>query len=96
MTTQIDLTAIFSALILLLVALAVRYLIPLLKERRLQKWAKAAVYAAEMIFKEHGMGAEKFAYVSEYLESKGFHLNAEDLKVTIESAVMELKNALGA
>ena len=41
------------------------------------------------------MGAEKFAYVSNYLTSKGFHLNAEDLKVTIESAVMELKNALG-
>lgn len=95
MTTQIDLTTIFSAIVLLLVALAVRYLIPLLKEKRLQRWAKAAVYAAEMIFKEHGMGAEKFAYVSEYLASKGFHLNPEDLKVTIESAVMELKNALG-
>ena len=36
MTTQIDLTTIFSAIILLLVALAIRYLVPLLKEKRLQ------------------------------------------------------------
>lgn len=95
MNIRIDLTTIFSAIILLLVALAIRYLVPLIKEKRLQYWVKSAVYAAEMLFKESGMGAEKFAYVSKYLASKGFHLNAEDLKVTIESAVMELKNALG-
>ena len=94
MNIEIDLTTVFCALILLGLALVIRYVIPLMKDERLRKWARIGVNAAEMICKGEKMGAQKFEYVCEFLKSKGFNLNVEELKAVIENAVFELKNAL--
>lgn len=94
MNIEIDLTSILCALIVLGLALVLRYVIPLMKDERLRKWARIGVNAAEMIFKGEKMGEQKFEYVCEFLKSKGFNLNMEELKAVIEDAVFELKNAL--
>ena len=53
------------------------------------KWITIAVRAAEQIYKETGMGKEKFAYVTEWISDK-FKISESDLKNFIESAVYEL------
>lgn len=95
-----DITPIIVALIGLLSTIITVVLIPYIRakttaEQRVKayEWAKIGVEAAEMIFKEKGMGAEKFEYVERFLESKGIVLDKEILKVVIESAVLQLKQA---
>lgn len=98
---QIDLTQIIVALIGVLAALITKFVIPYIvskvsaeKREEIAFWAKLAVEAAEKIFKERGMGAEKKKYVKEFLESKGFTLNETEIDVVIESAVHQMKNAI--
>lgn len=43
-----------------------------------------------MIYTESGMGAQKKAYVLEYLRTKGFTLDIDTLDNLIESAVLDL------
>ena len=45
----------------------------------------------EMIYNGAGRGAEKKAYVLEYLNSKGYKLDSDTIDKLIESAVLELK-----
>ena len=59
------------------------------RDERAMKWITIAVRAAEQIYKETGMGKEKFAYVVEWVSSK-FNVSEADLKNFIESAVYEL------
>ena len=98
---NIDLTPIVVALLGLLGAVVVRYLVPYIKARtteeqreNIQMWTRIAVQAAEMIFRETGAGAEKYEYVANFLRSKGFDLDVQEIKVLIESAVNELKNGI--
>ena len=98
---QIDLTQIVVALIGVLAAVATRFVIPYIiskigaeKRQEVAFWTKLAVEAAEKIFKEHGMGAEKKAYVISFLEEKGFKLNEKEIDIAIESAVLEMQNAI--
>lgn len=93
----IDLTEIIIAVISLLFAVAARYFIPYLKEKwgnekldNITKWVKIAVDAAEMIYKESGMGQQKKAYVLEFLNKKGFTVDVDELDNLIESAVFEI------
>ena len=65
------------------------YLIKNFRDERAMKWITIAVRAAEQIYKETGMGKEKFAYVTEWI-SKKFKISETDLKNFIESAVYEL------
>ena len=65
------------------------YLIKNFREDKVVEWVDIAVRAAEQIFKESGMGKEKFAYVSEWI-SKKFNIAEGDLKNLIESAVFEI------
>ena len=65
------------------------YIIPMLKEKKLYNAVVIAVNAAEQIYKDSGMGKEKFAYVKEWIKKK-FKVSDEDLKNIIESAVYEL------
>lgn len=101
----IDLTKLLTALLEVALSLIIMYLIPYVKnyinekttaeqQEKLRMWVKIAVQAAEMIFKEAGMGVEKFQYVSQFIKDQGFEINDEELKVLIESAVLELKNAI--
>ncbi|MBO5715085.1 MAG: holin [Clostridia bacterium] len=92
-----DLTALVVALIGVLTAVAARYAIPFLKEKwgeaklnNVIKWVKIAVGAAEMIYKESGMGPQKKAYVLEFLNRKGFTVDLDTLDNIIENAVLEL------
>ena len=49
-----------------------------------------AVEAAEQLYTGSGRGAEKKAYVVEFLNSKGFKIDAETLDKLIEAAVFNL------
>jgi len=100
---MIDLTQIIVALIGLLTAVITVYLIPLLKAKttkedreKAQAWVKIAVEAAEMIYKEKGMGDTKFYYVRKFLEDKGIVMDEQEIKLMIESAVLQLKQELTA
>lgn len=93
----IDLTEIIGAIIGLAVSMITVFLIPYIKEKwgaekfeKVEKWVNIAVKAAEMIYHESGMGAQKKAFVVDYLKSKGFTLDPETLDNLIESAVLDL------
>lgn len=68
------------------------YIIPYFKDKKIYDSVKIAVQAAEQIFKESGMGTEKFIYVKEWITTK-FKITDDDLKNIIESAVYELNLA---
>lgn len=95
-----DLTPIISAALTLIMAVITTFLIPYLKTKidsnkfeKIQTWVKVAVEAAEMIYVGTGRGEEKKAYVVQYLNSKGYTLDADSINNLIESAVLELKNS---
>lgn len=98
---MIDLTQIAAAFISLTVLLVSTFLIPLIKAKhsneeiqRAVVYATIGVQAAEQLFKETGMGAQKKAYVEKFLADHGFTLDQDQVDVLIESAVLELKNKL--
>lgn len=93
----IDLTGIVGAILALIAALITYRLIPYIKSKttekqfqEIQTWVKIAVEAAEMIFKETGMGKEKKQYVVNFLKAQGFSLDFDELDKMIEAAVLEL------
>jgi DNA polymerase III delta subunit len=95
-----DLTPIISAALTLIMAVITTFLIPYLKTKidsnkfeKIQTWVKVAVEAAEMIYVGTDRGEEKKAYVVQYLNSKGYTLDADSINNLIESAVLELKNS---
>lgn len=95
---MIDITEVIKYAILLVFAVCTTFVIPYIKAKigdekftELQKWVKVGVQAAEMIFKESGMGTVKKEYVIEFLKQKGYTLDTETISNLIESAVLELK-----
>ena len=95
-----DLTPIISAALTLIMAVITTFLIPYLKTKidsnkfeKIQTWVKVAVEAAEMIYVGTSRGEEKKAYVVQYLNSKGYTLDADSINNLIESAVLALKNS---
>ena len=96
-----DYTLLFEGILTVLFALVTLYVIPWLKTKlsaedlnEIIKWVKIAVQAAEMIYKEAGMGKAKKAYVIEYLNNIGVKYDADKIDGMIESAVLELKREL--
>lgn len=99
---MVDLTPIISAVLTLIISLVSAFLIPHIKAKTSEEqfntiklWVQIAVQAAEMLYVGSGRGEEKKQYVIEFLKSKGFTLNAEEIENLIESAVLELKQAQG-
>lgn len=99
---MVDLTPIISAVLTLIISLVSAFLIPYIKAKTSEEqfntiklWVQIAVQAAEMLYVGSGRGEEKKQYVIEFLKSKGFTLNAEEIENLIESAVLELKQAQG-
>ena len=93
-----DYTILFEAIITLLIALVTTFVVPYIKSKvsaedlaEIVKWVKIAVEAAEMIFKESGMGEKKKEYVKILLKSYGIKYNPAQINALIESAVLELK-----
>lgn len=84
-----------------MIVFVVSILIPYIKQKigaenfaELQKWVKVAVQAAEMIYKEAGMGNMKKKYVECFIDDLGIKVDAQRLDNLIESAVLELKKGL--
>ena len=97
----IDLTAIVVALIGVLGTVITTVLVPYFKSKTTEAqrgniyfWAKIAVEAAEKIYKESGMGKQKKTYVKEFLKEHGIELDEKQVDVVIESAVLQMQNAL--
>lgn len=95
---MVDLTQIIVAILTLAISLVSVFLIPYLKTKvsseqleTIKFWVNIAVEAAEMIYVGSGRGEEKKAYVVEFLNSKGFTLNTQEIDNIIEAAVLELK-----
>ena len=99
---MVDLTPIITAVLTLIFSLITAFLIPYIKAKTtdeqfntIKLWVQVAVQAAEMLYVGSGRGEEKKQYVIEFLKSKGFTLNTEEIENLIESAVLELKQAQG-
>lgn len=95
---MIDLTPILNALITLLGLLLTTFLIPWIKLKvntekleAVKKWTTVGVKAAEMIYKESGMGEAKKKYVRKFLESKGYKLDIDTVDALIEATVREMQ-----
>lgn len=98
---MIDLTPIANAVIALVAALITAFLIPWIKAKidaeklnKVAEWVNIAVQAAEQIYNGSGRGAEKKAYVLEFLRSKGYTLDMESVENLIEAAVFALPKQL--
>lgn len=97
---MVDLTPIITAVLTLIFSLITAFLIPYIKTKvsaeqfaTIKLWVQVAVQAAEMLYVGSSRGEEKKKYVIEFLNSKGFTLNAEEIENLIESAVLELKQS---
>jgi len=98
---MIDLTPIANSVIAVVAVAITAYLVPWLKNRttaaqreNISEWIKIAVLAAEQIYKGDRRGAEKKKYVLDYLESKGFTLDASSIDKMIEATVLELNRGV--
>lgn len=96
-----DITPIVEAIFALLAAVVAYILIPYIKsktsveqQQNINGWIKIAVAAAEQIYIGAGRGAEKKLYVLDFLESKGFKLDANSVDAMVEAAVLELNSGL--
>lgn len=95
---MIDLTPIVNALITLVALLLTTFLIPWIRTKisnekleAVKKWTTVGVKAAEMIYKESGMGEAKKKYVRKFLESKGYKLDIDTVDALIEATVREMQ-----
>ena len=97
---MVDLTPIITAVLTLIISLISAFLIPYINAKTtdeqfntIKLWVQVAVQAAEMLYVGSGRGEEKKKYVMDFLNSKGFTLNTEEIDNLIESAVLELKQS---
>lgn len=96
-----DMTKVIASVVTLIFAIISTFVVPYIKEKidadkleKVKAWVKIAVQAAEMIYKESGMGREKKTYVLEFLDSKGIIMDYDSINNLIESAVLELKREI--
>lgn len=94
-----DITVIIEAVFALLAAVITAIVIPYIKSKtttsqqaEINAWVKIAVTAAEQIYNGSGRGAEKKAYVLNWLREHGITVDAEKLDALIEAAVYDLTN----
>lgn len=94
---MIDLTALVQAVIALIAALISAFVIPWLKRKisaeklaEVALWVEIAVEAAEQLYAGSGRGAEKKAYVIQFLQKKGYTVDMEAIENMIEAAVYNL------
>lgn len=99
MINSINLTHILTTAISLLLAMITYYIIPLLQSKisastwsNITKWVKIAVQAAEQMKKAGLLTYEKKNYVIEFIKSKGFKIDEDELNAAIEAAVYELNS----
>ena len=93
----IDLNMIIEAVIMLIAAIISAVVIPWIRSKtsaaqfeQIEMWVTVAVEAAEQIYTGSGRGAEKKAYVIDFLTEKGFKMDK-----LIEAAVFDLPAYFG-
>lgn len=93
-----DITPIIRAGLLLIGAVITSVIVPLIRAklneqqlRNARAWVTVAVEAAEQIYKGIGRGADKKAFVLEFLDQKGLKIDLASIDNLIEAAVLELK-----
>lgn len=94
---MIDITPIAQAVIALVGVVITAVVIPYIRSRttaqqraELSAWVRIAVSAAEQLYRGSGRGAEKKAYVLEWLAAHGATLDGDRLDALVEAAVYEL------
>lgn len=99
---MIDLTPIVNALIAVAAAAATAFLIPWIKTKTTEQqrkdiaaWVKIAVAAAEQIYTGQGRGAEKKAYVIDFLNKNNLKIDTAAIDAMIEAAVQQLNSSVG-
>lgn len=65
------------------------------KLEKIELWVTVAVEAAEQLYVGSGRGAEKKAYVVQFLQEKGFTIDPDSLDKLIEAAVFNLPEYIG-
>lgn len=98
---EFNITPIIEAVFLLIAAVITAIVIPYIKSKtttqqqaEINAWVKIAVAAAEQIYNGSGRGAEKKAYVLNWLKQHGVTVDEAKLDAMIESAVYELKSGV--
>ena len=98
----IDLTSIANAVIALIAAIITAFVIPWIRSKtnaaqfeKIKMWVTVAVEAAEQLYVGSGRGAEKKAYVVQFLQEKGFTIDPDSLDKLIEAAVFNLPEYIG-
>lgn len=93
---MIDLTPIYNAVIALAAACVSAFFIPWLRRKtdeqereELLRWVEIAVAAAQQLYHQKD-GAERKAYVLDFLESKGYRVDTAEIDSAIEAAVLKL------
>ena len=96
----IDMTQIIVALIGLAGVLVSTVIVPLIRAKTTKQnwdnamfWVKLAVQSAEQIYTGTGLGEKKKEFVEKFLAEHNIQLDAGQLDVAIEAAVMEIKKA---
>lgn len=99
---MIDLTTVIQAVLTVLVAVAMRWLVPWLKSRtsetqrqNLEAWVRIAVAFAQQVYYQNS-GEERMANVLAFLESKGFDIDSDEVRAAIEAEVLKLHQGLTA
>ena len=99
---NIDLTIVVEAVAALIAAVITAFVVPWIKSKttneqfeKIKMWVEVAVEAAEQIYIGSGRGEEKKAYVVQFLETKGFTIDADSLDKLIEAAVFNLPSYIG-
>lgn len=102
MDNMVNITPVVEAFITLAVAIITAFVIPWLKQKigaeklaQYSEWVTIAVQAAEQIYAGSGRGAEKKAYVLDFLQKKGFKLDMDSIDKLIEAAVYDLPKYIG-
>ena len=98
---EFNITPIIEAVFLLIAVVITAIVIPYIKSKtttqqqaEINAWVKIAVTAAEQIYNGSGRGAEKKAYVLNWLKQHGVTVDEAKLDAMIESAVYELKSGV--
>lgn len=98
---EYNITPILEAVLALAATVFTVVVVPYIKSKttaqqqtEINAWVRIAVSAAEQIFNGSGRGAEKKAYVLEWLKQRGITVDEAKLDAMIESAVYELKSGI--
>lgn len=93
---MIDLTDIIQAVIALIVALITYKVIPWIKAKTtesqqaiLMATVRTLVYAAEQLYGA-GKGKEKFTYVRQKLQEKGFDVDVDAIEAAVKEVTIEI------